>query len=229
MKIIPINKFATGNYIKIQNKIFKSFHSNPIHTLSKSNTKFIELFNFLNKSNSKTGVMPLVSIPIVAYMATTKKIKEEREYNKNEEASKRLKPNDTEWNEKKSRKILAEHNITNKQEQDKYIGTDGKLNSDSNKKTPFKASTDDQHFDVEAQDNLVLSKDEMKILHEMNSIDIQMDPVLQEIHDAPPLDTVEGLMTSIFGEIPAGVNFDWDLWSALKGIANDIIDIGDWI
>ena len=148
MKIIPINKFATGNYIKIQNKIFKSFHANPIHTLSKSNTKFIELFNFLNKSNSKTGVMPLVSIPIVAYMATTKKVKEEREYNKNEEASNRLKPNDTEWNEKKSRKILADHNITSKQEQDKYIGTDGKLNSDSNKKTPFKASTDDaQHFD----------------------------------------------------------------------------------
>ena len=53
MKIIPINKFATGNYIKIQNKIFKSFHSNPIHTLSKSNTKFIELFNFLNKSKIK--------------------------------------------------------------------------------------------------------------------------------------------------------------------------------
>lgn len=93
----------------------------------------------------------------------------------------------------------------------------------------FRGSTDDQHFDVEAQDDLVLSKDEMKILHEMNSIDIQMDPVLQEIHDAPPLDTVEGLMTSIFGEIPAGVHFDWDLWKALKEIANDIIDIGDWM
>ena len=69
----------------------------------------------------------------------------------------------------------------------------------------------------------------MKILHEMGNIDIRMDPVLQEIHDAPPLNTVEGLMTSIFGEIPAGVNFDWDLWTALKEIANDIMDIGDWM
>ena len=85
------------------------------------------------------------------------------------------------------------------------------------------------HRDYEVHDSLVFSKDEMKLLNEMNNIDIRMDPVLQEIHDAPPLDTVEGLMTSIFGEIPAGVNFDWDLWSALKGIANDIIDIGDWI
>lgn len=85
------------------------------------------------------------------------------------------------------------------------------------------------HRDYEVHDSLVFSKDEMKLLNEMNNIDIRMDPVLQEIHDAPPLDTVEGLMTSIFGEIPAGVNFDWDLWSILKEIANDIIDIGDWI
>ena len=90
--------------------------------------------------------MPLVATPILAYMATTKKIKQERENNKQEEASKRFKPNDTEWNEKQSRKTLAEHNITSKQEQDKYIGSDGKLNTDGNKKTSFKASTDDQQF-----------------------------------------------------------------------------------
>lgn len=93
----------------------------------------------------------------------------------------------------------------------------------------FKGYIDEQQLDIEAQDNFVLSKDEMKILHEMGNIDIRMDPVLQEIHDAPPLNTVEGLMTSIFGEIPAGVNFDWDLWTALKEIANDIMDIGDWM
>ena len=119
-----------------------------MQVLSKSNTKPNKLFKFLNQPDKKTAAMPLVATPILAYMATTKKIKQERENNKQEEASNRFKPNDTEWNEKQSRKTLAAHNITSKQEQDKYIGSDGKLNSDGNKKTSFKASTDDaQHFD----------------------------------------------------------------------------------
>jgi len=59
------------------------------------------------------------------------------------EADDRLKPNNAEWNEKQSRETLKEHGITNKHEQDQYIGSDGKLNTDGHKKTPFKGSSED--------------------------------------------------------------------------------------
>ena len=175
-------------------------------------------------------VMPYVAVPIVAY--NTKTDANERTLAQNLEKGKAHTPvtDNTETNTKALRKAGIRKKDINKE-----LDKDGNLKNEStkkdldSKKISHKGAPDDQHFDVEAQDDLVLSKDEMKILHEMNSIDIQMDPVLQEIHDAPPLDTVEGLMTSIFGEIPAGVNFDWDLWSALKEIANDIMDIGDWM
>ena len=197
--------------------------------------------NFLTKTKKvkklNATAIPFVTAPIVAYWSTQKN-KELREKTINNEIEKSKKLNSshhpvkdtTETNTEALKKAdftdseIAQH--LNSKGEIKDQETKDLLKS---KHIKFKGSTDDQHFDIEAQDKFVLSKDEIKILHEMNNIDIHMDPVLQEIHDAPPLDTVEGLMTSIFGEIPAGVHFDWDLWKALKEIANNIIDIGDWM
>ena len=77
--------------------------------------------------------------------------------------------------------------------------------------------------------DFTFSKEEKLALKEIDKMDMHLDPVLQEIHDAPPLNTVEGLMTSIFGEIPEGVNFDWDLWSIIDDAIDEILDIGDWL
>ena len=197
--------------------------------------------NFLTKTKKvkklNATAIPFVTAPIVAYWSTQKN-KELREKTINNEIEKSKKLNSshhpvkdtTETNTEALKKAdftdseIAQH--LNSKGEIKDQETKDLLKS---KHIKFKGSTDDQHFDIEAQDKFVLSNDEVKILNEMGNIDIRMDPVLQEIHDAPPLDTVEGLMTSIFGEIPAGVHFDWDLWKALKEIANDIIDIGDWM
>lgn len=197
--------------------------------------------NFLTKTKKvkklNATAIPFVTAPIVAYWSTQKN-KELREKTINNEIEKSKKLNSshhpvkdtTETNTEALKKAdftdseIAQH--LNSKGEIKDQETKDLLKS---KHIKFKGSTDDQHFDIEAQDKFVLSNDEVKILNEMGNIDIRMDPVLQEIHDAPPLDTVEGLMTSIFGEIPAGVHFDWDLWTALKEIANDIIDIGDWM
>ena len=197
--------------------------------------------NFLTKTKKvkklNATAIPFVTAPIVAYWSTQKN-KELREKTINNEIEKSKKLNSshhpvkdtTETNTEALKKAdftdseIAQH--LNSKGEIKDQETKDLLKS---KHIKFKGSTDDQHFDIEAQDKFVLSNDEVKILNEMGNIDIRMDPVLQEIHDAPPLDTVEGLMTSIFGEIPAGVHFDWDLWKALKEIANNIIDIGDWM
>ena len=157
---MPINKFAISKSLKIQNKIYNSCNFQKMQALSKGNIKPNNLFKFIKRSDKKTAAIPLVATPILAYMATTKKIREEREYNKQEEANNRFKLNDTEWNEAQSRKTLAAHNITSKQEQDKYIGSDGKLNSDGNKKTSFKASSDDSSTsdtttDLDVSDDII--------------------------------------------------------------------------
>lgn len=63
---------------------------------------------------------------------------------------------------------------------------------------------------------------------DLKSIDTDMCPELETIYNAPPIYTPEGLVKTIFGELPEGVDLDWDLWSALKDLASDILHPGEW-
>ncbi len=63
---------------------------------------------------------------------------------------------------------------------------------------------------------------------DIKSIDTKMCPELETIYNAPPINTPEGLVKTIFGELPEGVDLDWDLWSALKNLASDIFNPGEW-
>ena len=59
-------------------------------------------------------------------------------------------------------------------------------------------------------------------LFDPNDPDLMMDPKLEEIYNAPSIDTPHGLLNSIFGDLPSGFNMDMDLLGTLKGLAKDV-------
>lgn len=63
---------------------------------------------------------------------------------------------------------------------------------------------------------------------DINSIDTDMCPELETIYNAPPIYTPEGLIKTIFGDLPEGVDIDWGLWHTLKGLVSDVLDPEDW-
>lgn len=73
-----------------------------------------------------------------------------------------------------------------------------------------------------------LSAESREMLDEINNTDMSLPPDLQEIIDMPSIDTPEGFIETIFGELPDGMSVPSDIWSMLKGIADDILDFGDW-
>ena len=105
----------------------------------------------------------------------------------------------------------------------------GNLNSYGNKVLEKKVSfrgTDENYntTNMESQDP-ELEAD----LKDLKAIDTDMSPNLEEIYESPVLDTPEEVLTSIYGEIPEDFDLDWDFWSILKSIGEEIADIGDWI
>lgn len=67
-----------------------------------------------------------------------------------------------------------------------------------------------------------ISADDMELDSEY-----MMNPELEAIYHAPPIDTPEGLVKTIFGELPPGVDIDMDLWSSLKSMAKGVF--GSWL
>lgn len=59
-------------------------------------------------------------------------------------------------------------------------------------------------------------------LFDPNDPDLMMDPRLEEIYNAPEVNTPEGLLENIFGELPDGFSMDMNLLDTLKGLAKDV-------
>ena len=76
--------------------------------------------------------------------------------------------------------------------------------------------------------DFTFSKEEKLALNEIDNMNMHLDPVLQEIHDAPPLDDVEGFMTSFF-DVILPKDYDWDCWSIIRTTLSEILDIGDYL
>ncbi len=186
--------------------------------------------NTYTKSNMEKTFC--VTIPIVMYMATIKKTMEELAANKAKEASNRVVPNNTEWNEKQSRATLKDEGLTTKLEQNKYLNNDGTIKKDKlkqykeNHPVSHKGSPDDMSTSSVEMDSGFKIDSSGDI--DIKSIDTKMCPELETIYNAPPINTPEGLVKTIFGELPEGVDLDWDLWSALKNLASDIFNPGEW-
>lgn len=72
-----------------------------------------------------------------------------------------------------------------------------------------------------------LDSESREMLDEINNTDMSLPPDLQEIIDMPSIDTPDGFLDTIFGELPDGMSVPSDIWSMLKGIAHNILDLGD--
>ena len=84
-----------------------------------------------------------------------------------------------------------------------------------------------QIYDVNS-DLSDLDSESREMLNEINNTDMSLPPDLQEIIDMPSIDTPDGFLDTIFGGLPDGMSVAGDVWSMLKDIANDILDVGDW-
>ena len=180
-----------------------------------------------NACTNNMGKTFCATIPIVMYMATTKKTMEELAANKAKEASNRFVPNNTEWNEKQSRATLKDEGITTKFEQNKYLNNDGTIKKDklkqyqdnhpvSHRGAPDEEVSETSGFQLDSSGNI-----------DLESIDTNMCPELETIYNASPFSTPDGLVETIFDELPGGVDIDMDLWSTLKNLASDILNPGD--
>ena len=200
--------------------------------------------------NANTEILPVVTVPLVAYMATVKKTMNDLENNKAIEQANNYKPNNVTWNEQQSRKELKSLGITQKSEQDRFITEKGTIkqhdldkykqkHSISHKGAPDDLDAHETTLDADItgdppqiyDENKVLSglsAESREMLDEINNTDMSLPPDLQEILDMPSVDTPEGFINTIFGDLPEGMSVDEDIWSMLKGIANEILDIGDW-
>ena len=80
--------------------------------------------------NANTEILPVVTVPLVAYMATVKKTMNDLESNKAIEQANNYKPNNVTWNEQQSRKELKSLGITQKSEQNRFITKKGTIKQD---------------------------------------------------------------------------------------------------
>ncbi len=67
-------------------------------------------------------------------------------------------------------------------------------------------------------------------LRELQSIDTSLSPELQEYRDLPDFDNPRELLEYFIGDkLPDDVILDWDLWSVLETMWEELLDIGDWL
>lgn len=201
--------------------------------------------NKLSNQMSKTSMefLPVVSVPLVAYMATVKKTMKNLAINKAIEQANHNKSNDVTWHEKQSRKTLNDQGITRKSDQNYYINDDGTLKQqDLNKyikEHPVSHKGAPENIEVKPAtldkkiigDSPKIYNEELsngginnppESLFDPNDPDLMMDPKLEEIYNAPEINTPEGLLENIFGELPDGFSMDMNLLDTLKGLAKDV-------
>lgn len=229
--------------------------------LSKNNGIYKSIKDLKSKlfySGKNCNELPYAASPLVVYMATTKKTMKELADKEAKEASNRMVPNDTKWNEEQSRAILKNRGISQNAEQNTYLNNDGTIKSDKLKQydrqhsnsVTHKGAPDDIHNQPYVNDpNAEIGGDMPKIyepedyeliqqdpelladLRELNSMDaINLPPQLQNIYDAPSFDSAAELIRDILGDDYSDLaNIDWDFWSILDAIGDSIVDIGDWL
>lgn len=216
---------------------------NKLLNLRNSNKKIL-------KKQNKINELPIVTIPIIAYIESKttqnnlgkKLLNEALDKSKNNTASSPI-TNRTDQNIK----ALKEAGL-NEREAKKYINANGYIDKQGkeickNKNvTSFKGAPNNENSGIE--DNNMDSSDHFadidnsdidnipglhEDLTELNSVGIDMSPELQEIYDAPPIESAQELIEQLLGDLADSVNIDWDFESIIDTMLDEITDIGDWL
>lgn len=224
-------------------KINMANNINKLLNLRNSNKKIL-------KKQNKINELPIVTIPIIAYIESKttqnnlgkKLLNEALDKSKNNTASSPI-TNRTDQNIK----ALKEAGL-NEREAKKYINANGYIDKQGkeickNKNvTSFKGAPNNENSGIE--DNNMDSSDHFadidnsdidnipglhEDLTELNSVGIDMSPELQEIYDAPPIESAQELIEQLLGDLADSVNIDWDFESIIDTMLDEITDIGDWL
>lgn len=205
-----------------------------------------------NKTKNAIMALPIVSTPLIAYYSVKENknirnnsIQEEKTKCKELHSSNHPITDNTKYNTR-----ALENAGYNKSEIEQHLDKNGNIADNTtkqdlrNKNIPFKGDPDDLDAHEATLDSDLtgdapqiydenkvlsgLSAESREMLDEINNTDMSLPPDLQDIIDMPSIDTPEGFIDTIFGDLPEGMSVDEDIWSMLKGIANEILDIGDW-
>ena len=187
----------------------------------RGNVKKVNIKKLLSFSLKKQKELPLVFMPpVVMY-----NLKGRRDANNTINCNNAIAEQKSLLDEGKITK--SEYNNRVKEIKDYYnkaddLPADVSSSSIKQKEPQFKGAPDEEigetsGFQVDSSGDI-----------DLKSIDTDMCPELETIYNAPPIYTPEGLVKTIFGELPEGVDLDWDLWSALKDLASDILNPGEW-
>ncbi len=234
-----VNSINNLNFYGYNGKyLSKTKNINILENISSKSIKDI-VKNALKIKPKEEVALPVVAVPILAYMQTQKdKIKEKL-------AKEALKKSDKYFTDNYHDSVEQLKKAGVKGNYDKYIdSTSGRLNSSGNKitNTPFKGAPDDLNTHATTLDEDItgnpskfynnsdlsdLDSESREMLNEINNTDMSLPPDLQEIIDMPSIDTPDGFLDTIFGELPDGMSVPSDIWSMLKGIAHNILDLGD--
>lgn len=210
------------------------------NTIYKFKLKNLRNIKLKPKTKSYQQALPFVSVPLLAYnVQSDAKARGKAIALEHGKANHTITDN-TEKNIKALKKA-GYKDVDINRELDKH----GNLKNESTKKAiASKGAPDDldaheanldgditgepsQIYDVNS-DLSDLDSESREMLNEINNTDMSLPPDLQEIIDMPSIDTPEGFIETIFGELPDGMSVPSDIWSMLKGIADDILDFGDW-
>lgn len=197
------------------------------NTLNIKNSK--KIVNKINKP-AKTRALPVVTMPLVVYMQS-KTSQNNLDKNLTSEAAKDTTNHPitdrTETNLKALKKAgLKEADAKKHIDSNGYIDDDGKDICRNKGITSFKGSPEDGIDDSILASDPELARD----LRELQSIDTSLSPELQEYRDLPDFDNPRELLEYFIGdELPDDVILDWDLWSVLETMWEELLDIGDWL
>lgn len=197
--------------LKITTLNLKSFSRNLLEL--KTNKSFTK-----NIKQNKSEILPLVSMPLVAYIVSPTAKKKLSENITNDAVNKITKNStSTPISDRTAKNLQALKDAGVPQsERSKYIKSDGYMDNDGKVICRKNGVTSFTGSPQEVIDN------PPEALFDPNDPDLMMDPKLEEIYNAPPIDTPHGLLNSIFGDLPSGFNMDMDLLGTLKGLAKDV-------
>lgn len=224
-------------------KINMANNINKLLNLRNSNKKIL-------KKQNKINELPIVTIPIIAYIRS-KTTQNNLDKNLLNEAQEKVKNNvtnspitdRTDQNIKALKKAgLSESDAKKYINANGYMDNDGKDICKEKNITSFKGAPNNANTGIE-DNNMDSSEhfadidnsdiDNIPGLHEdlteLNSVGIDMSPELQEIYDAPPIESAQELIEQLLGDLADSVNIDWDFESIIDTMLDEITDIGDWL
>ncbi len=182
-----------------------------------------------NRKNIST-TLPIVATPLLAYFGPKrdKNIRDEHIRAEADNVSNQPVTERTKFNTKALKKAgYKDSEINRELDKEGYIKNQSTKAELKKQNITFKSSPDEE---IPQDDYSEITNPELKTyLQQFDEMDTDLPPDLQEIYNAPPIETPEGIIGSILGDDfleNNNINLHWDFLYELKQMAAEIADFG---